>query len=60
MVSVDRSVCISVSSCPDNATCIDICPLNVVRNVNDMIIIGSLCVECGDCISSCPKNAISQ
>ena len=59
VVSINRTLCESVTSCQENASCIDVCPLNVVRNVNDMIIVGRVCVECGDCISVCPKDAIS-
>jgi len=59
MAKIDRKLCESVNDCPENASCIDVCPLNVIRNVNYMIIIGSVCVDCGECVQVCPKKAIS-
>lgn len=58
MAKIDRKLCMGVSDCPENASCIDSCPLHIIRNVNNMIIIGTICVECGDCVKVCPKKAI--
>ncbi len=59
MAKVDRKICYSVNNCSANTNCIDVCPLHVIRNVNNMIIIGSVCVDCGECVTVCPKKAIS-
>lgn len=59
MAKINREICENVNDCPENANCIDICPLHIIRNVNNMIVIGTVCVECGDCVKVCPKKAIS-
>jgi len=58
MAKIDRKICETAIDCPENASCIDICPLHIIRNINNMIIIGTLCVDCGECVQICPKKAI--
>ena len=59
MAKIDRKKCENTNNCPEKAKCIEICPLKIIRNINNMIIIGSVCLDCGECANICPKKAIT-
>jgi ferredoxin len=45
--------------CNGCGKCVEICPVNAIKIVNEKAVISDDCVECGVCVNQCPNNAIS-
>ncbi|MBE6494474.1 MAG: ferredoxin [Methanosphaera stadtmanae] len=52
--------CTGISSC-NRASCIHICELDAIENINDKPYINEMvCTNCGLCVMNCPKGALSK
>jgi len=58
MITIDKNKCPQNHRCPSIA----VCPVGAIsQNGYELPIINQeLCVECGKCISFCPKRAIQK
>ncbi|ADP77068.1 4Fe-4S ferredoxin iron-sulfur binding domain protein [Methanothermus fervidus DSM 2088] len=44
---------------PKNAPCLNICPSDAIKSINDAIVIDrDKCIGCGSCVNVCPVGAI--
>lgn len=50
---------INASKCNGCGTCVEICPVQGVKIVNDKAIANEQCIDCGTCVTSCPTEAIT-
>ena len=39
--------------------CVDVCPVEAIKIENKKAIVTEECIECGACVSQCPRGAIS-
>ncbi|EGZ31153.1 4Fe-4S binding protein [Malacoplasma iowae] len=46
------------NKCEGCKMCINVCPTNSIRIVNNKSIIDDTCIACGACVNICPKEAI--
>jgi len=45
--------------CTGCGTCIDICPLEAIKIIDNLALISEECADCGSCIDECPDKAIT-
>lgn len=53
---------INQKDCIQCGICVDICPLDVIKKENDVIVVKypEECWHCRACVMDCPQNAISM
>ncbi|MBO4966307.1 MAG: 4Fe-4S binding protein [Muribaculaceae bacterium] len=58
MIVVDRNLCPHDHVCP----LIKLCPVGAITQLSDgyPIVDHDKCIECGKCVRSCPKKAMSN
>jgi NAD-dependent dihydropyrimidine dehydrogenase PreA subunit len=49
------------SRCVNYGDCVDVCPADVLCEVNDKILVAAPyeCLGCGACVSACPESAVT-
>jgi Fe-S-cluster-containing hydrogenase component 2 len=38
--------------------CVDVCPVSAIVEAEEQYIITDACIDCGDCVTACPIDAI--
>ncbi len=46
--------------CTKCGTCVDVCPMDAIKEGDDKYYITEECTECGVCVDTCPNGAIVQ
>lgn len=50
---------VNTEKCNGCGYCVDLCPMNFIKLINEKAVIKSDCLECGVCVDNCPIQALS-
>ncbi len=50
---VDKEKCTACNRC------IEVCPVDAIKIMDEKAVINDECIECGACVNECPNEAIS-